>query len=93
MFLMHYAFMGGAKLRPLVWDVYDEFIDTSSLLFFSSWSCAFDWLWRFDDEWSLGYKGADFGSRKMVVYRTRNKFGIQFLLVFSFGVLGFGRHS
>jgi hypothetical protein len=36
-----------------------------------------------DDEWSLGYKGADFGSRKMVVYRTRNKFGIQFLLVFS----------
>ncbi len=85
MFLMD-AFMGGTKLQHLVWDVYNELIDISSLFYCFSWSYAFDWLWRFDDEWSLGYKGVDFASRKMVVYKTRNKFGILFLLVFSFGV-------
>ncbi len=83
MFLMH-ALMGGAKLWHLVWDVYDELIDISSLFYCFSWSCAFDWLWRFDDEWSLGYKGIDFNSRKMVVYGTRNKFGIHFLPFFFF---------
>jgi hypothetical protein len=52
MFLRH-AFMGGAKLQHLVWNVYDELIDISSSFYCFSWSCAFDWLWRFDDEWSL----------------------------------------
>lgn len=76
--------MGGARLQHLVWNVYDELIDISSSFYCFSWSCAFDWLWRFDEEWSLSYKGGDFSSKKMVVYRTRNKFGIQLLLVFFF---------
>ncbi len=63
MFLMC-AFMEELNCRHLVWYVYDELIGLSTLFACFSWNNFWDWFWRSDDGWSVGYIGADYGTTR-----------------------------